>query len=247
MSYLAEIQPLPQAAAAYKIWIFAPISAIFAVFGRLVRGVTTGGAIAGAVVCFTLLWAAGIRGFAALFTVFALTWVSTRIGYARKQRLGTAERRSGRDALQVLANLGTAAACAVLYVLFPHSWVFAGMAAALAEAAADTVSSEVGQAMGGVPRLITTWREVERGTNGAITGIGTAAGSLAAIIVAFVFFAFGEVGRFLFVVIAFSAIAGMLADSLLGATLEGRKGIENNIVNFVSTLVAAVLAFHLAV
>ena len=34
------------------------------------------------------------------------------------------------------------------------------MAAALAEAAADTVSSEMGQALGGTPRLITSWRKV---------------------------------------------------------------------------------------
>jgi uncharacterized protein (TIGR00297 family) len=242
MSYLAEIQPLPQAAAAHKIWIFALISAIFAVFGRLVRGVTTGGAIAGTVVCFVLLWAAGISGFAALLTVFALTWVSTRIGYSRKQRLGTAERRSGRDALQVTANLGTAAACAVLYVLFPHSWVFAGTAAALAEAAADTVSSEVGQATGGVPRLITTWREVERGTNGAVTGIGTATGILAAVAIAYVFLVFREIGLVAFVVIAFSSVLGMIFDSFLGATVEGRGPVGNNLVNFLSTLAAAVVA-----
>ena len=83
---------------ARNLLLFAAISVVFAAVGRLVRGVTTSGAVAGAVVCFALLWAAGIGGFAALLTVFVLTWVSTKFGYAKKQRLGTAEARSGRNA-----------------------------------------------------------------------------------------------------------------------------------------------------
>lgn len=236
-SLLQIIQPLA------KICGFAAISAAFAALGRVVRGVTTGGALAGAVVCFALLYAAGISGFAALFTVFVLTWASTRIGYLRKQRLGTAEAKSGRNALQVLANLGTAAACAVIYTQFPNSWLFAAMAAALAEAAADTVSSEIGQALGGTPRLVTTWRPVSQGVNGAITSTGTLAGALAAFAVASVFLICGEVGRFSFVVIAVSGMIGMMADSVLGATVEGRRPFGNNAVNFISTLVAAAAAF----
>jgi uncharacterized protein (TIGR00297 family) len=237
---IGEISTSPNA---HRFLIFALASFVFAVFGRLLRGVTSGGAVAGAAVCFVLLWAAGLSGFAALFTVFVLTWLSTRIGYARKQRSGTAEARSGRDALQVLANLGIAAGCAAIYSQFPNPLIFTAMAAALAEAAADTVSSEIGQAMGGAPRLITTGQRAKPGTNGAITITGTVAGAIAAVIVAFVFFAFGEVGRFSFSVIVFSGIAGMIADSLLGATIEGHGRIGNNVVNFISTLVAAMLAF----
>lgn len=243
MSYLAVIREMPSVVGGHKLWIFAAISVLFAAFGRLVRGVTSGGAIAGAAVCFALLWGAGASGFAGLFAVFALTWLCTRAGYRRKEHLGTAEARSGRDAVQVLANLGTAAACALIYAQFPNSWLFAAIAAALAEPAADTVSSEIGQAMGGVPRLVTNGRKVPHGTNGAITVIGTAAGACAAIIVAFVFFIFGDVGRFSFAAIALSGVVGMMADSLLGATIEGRARLGNNAVNFISTIVAAIVAF----
>lgn len=246
MSHLALLRQIPVIPEAQKIWIFASISAVFAIFGRLVRGVTTGGAIAGAVVCFALLYAAGLGGFAALFTVFSLTWLATRIGYARKQCLGTAEPRSGRDALQVLANLGTAAGCAVLYTKFSNPPIFVAMAAALAEAAADTVSSEIGQAMGGDPRLVTSWKKVARGTNGAITGIGTAAGFAVAIAVGFIFFVFGEVGGSSFAVIACAAFVGMIVDSLLGATVEGHARLGNNAINFLSTLIAAIVAFLIA-
>src|SRR5947209_8559769 len=92
-----------------KFCFFTLLTVIFAVLGRAVRGVTTAGALAGGSVCFALLLGAGIGGFFLLLTVFVLTWISTRLGRAHKTRLGTAEARVGRDALQVLANLGAAA------------------------------------------------------------------------------------------------------------------------------------------
>ena len=246
MNCLAVLSIASASLPAQKAGEFACISVAFAALGRLTRGVTTGGAIAGAVVCFALMLGGGFAAFGALFTVFALTWIATRVGYHRKQQIGAAEARAGRNALQVLANLGTAAACAIIYTRLPNPWLFAAMAAALAEPAADTVSSEIGQAMGGTPRLITNWREVAQGTNGAITTVGTAAGAFAAIVVAFVFWAFGDVGRSSFVVIAASGIAGTIADTVLGATVEGHGRLGNNAVNFISTLAAAVLAWLIA-
>jgi hypothetical protein len=56
--------------------------------------------------------------------------------------------------------------------------------AALAEAAADTVSSEIGQVLGGRPRMITNLRAVEPGSDGAVSVAGTVAGLVAAAIVA---------------------------------------------------------------
>lgn len=232
---------------AQKLAAFGTLTLLFAALGRLVRGVTTAGAIAGAAVCFALLWAAGVGAFVALLTVFLLTWIATRIGYSRKQHLGTAEAGTGRDALQVLANLGASAGCAVLYAtLRPDPRLLIAMSAALAEAAADTVSSEIGQALGGAPRLITTWRKVAPGTDGAITVAGTLAGAAAAAVVASVcvlthIFAWKSLA-----VCAGAGVAGMFFDSLLGATLERRRVLGNNAVNFASTVIAAVLAFLLS-
>lgn len=232
---------------AQKLAAFAVLTLLFAALGRAVRGVTTAGAIAGAAICFALLWAAGVGAFVALLTLFLLTWIATRIGYSRKQRLGTAEARIGRDALQVLANLGTAGASAVLYATFwPDRRLLIAMAAALAEAAADTVSSEIGQAVGGSPRLITTWQRVSHGTDGAITLAGTLAGATAAIVVASVLVLVNIFGGRSFAVCAGAGVAGMIFDSLLGATLERSRVLGNNAVNFTSTIVTAVLAFLLS-
>jgi uncharacterized protein (TIGR00297 family) len=247
MRYLAAFSKLHPGSLTQKFLFFAALTVIFAVLGRAVRGVTTGGALAGAVVCFALLWAAGFAGFTALFTVFLLTWISTHIGYGRKQRQGTAERRGGRNALQVLANLGTAAGCAVLFAMFwDDRRLLIGMAAALAEAAGDTVSSEIGQAVGGTPRLITNWRDAVPGTDGAITLMGTFFGVAAATTVALVCVLTGIFERPLLWLSAGAGIAGMVVDSLLGATLERREILRNNGVNFISTAVAAGMAFLLS-
>ena len=230
-----------------KVAIFAALTLVFAALGKIVRGVTTGGAIAGAAVCFALLWVADLAGFAGLLTVFVLTWIATRFGYKHKQRLGTAEGRKGRNAMQVLANLGTSAICAVLYAsLWPDRRFLVAMAAALAEAAADTVSSEMGQALGKAPRLITTWQKVEPGTNGAVTLAGTMDGITAGVAVALVFAVTRILSGRMFLICTGAAVVGMIFDSFLGATLERQHWLGNNSVNFASTIVAAAVAFSVS-
>ena len=226
-----------------KLWSAAGLTLAFAAGGRLVRGVTNSGALAGAVVCVALLVGQGWDGFAALVTVFLLTWAATRFGYTRKQAMGTAEARSGRTAKQVLANLGVAACASVLLIATSRPGFALAACAALCEAAADTVASELGQAMGGKPRLISNWRMVEPGSNGAITAYGTIAGCAAAVVVAAVFAWFGSRNFAQVFLCAGAGIGGMIADSVLGATIERRGMTGNDTVNFLSTLIAAAIMF----
>src|SRR5512133_2121440 len=98
---------------ASRLALIVAITAAFSLLGWLVRGVSRSGAVAGAAVCCALLASVGPGAFAELLAVFAVTWVATRFGRARKSRLGIAESKEGRTASQVLANTGMAAACAV--------------------------------------------------------------------------------------------------------------------------------------
>jgi uncharacterized protein (TIGR00297 family) len=232
---------------ARPVWTAVIVTVVFAALARWVRGVSFSGAIAGAAVCFLLYLGAGPGAFVALVTVFALTWVSTRFGYRRKEKLGTAERLDGRTALQVLANLAVAASCAGLSVLTAGKAVFLlAVSAALSEAAADTVSSELGQARNEKARLITNWEEVPAGTDGGVSWAGTMAGTAAASAVSLVCVLTGLVPtKWLGISIA-GALAGMIADSYLGALLERRKLLNNNAINFLGTLVAACAASLLA-
>lgn len=206
--------------------------------------VTDGGALVGIIAAFVLMLAAGISGFVPLGTVFLLTLLTTRWGYERKQRLGVAERGRGRTARQVLANLGASALCALPVIWF---WQFSEVLllaaiAALAEAAADTVSSEVGQAIADRAYMITDFRQAPIGTNGAISVEGTLSGCIAASIVACVSAFVGVVSWPWTPVVAVAGAAGMLLDSALGATWENSGRMGNDAVNFISTVFAADLA-----
>jgi uncharacterized protein (TIGR00297 family) len=229
-------------------WVMGGLlTLLFAGLARGVRGVTPSGALAGVVSCYVLYLGGGAGAFAALITVFGLAWITTRLGYQRKLRLGTAEKREGRKASQVLANLGVATLCAALHAFRPdQTALLLAVAAALSEAAADTVSSEVGQAFGEKARLITDWTSVPAGTNGAVSLTGTLAGFAAAAIVSSVCVFSGLLPRRWLVISLGAAILGTVADSFLGAWLERRGVLNNDSVNFLSTAVAALAAYGLS-
>ena len=193
-----------------------------------------------------------------ILAFMVVTSLATRFGRERKQRLGTAESKHGRVAAQVAANLGFAA-----LILLPaiQEWLidsrlFAPVAlapfpivapalAALAEAAADTVSSEIGQVLGGRPFMLTTFRRVDPGTDGAISLAGTLAGILAAAAVAATgaWALHGDAQMYL---LAWAGgIFGLFFDSLLGATLERARWLNNDAVNVLSTASAAVFTLVL--
>ena len=234
---LAVLSPLR------PLWTALIVTVVFATLARWVRGVSFGGAIAGAAVCFLLYLGAGFGAFVALVSVFALTWICTRLGYRRKEKLGTAEKLDGRTALQVLANLAVAAGCAGLSAVSARRAVLLlAVSAALSEAAADTVSSELGQARSANARLITTGEVVPAGTDGGVSFVGTLAGMVAGALVGLVCVVTGLIPlRWLGISIV-AAVAGMIADSFLGALLERRKLLNNDAVNLLGTLVAAATA-----
>ena len=237
---LGEIHSIRGLAAALAVTV------AFAALARFVRGVSFSGAIAGAVICFVLFAGAGPGAFVGLVSVFVLTWLSTRLGYGQKQKLGTAQSREGRSAAQVLANLAVSAACAALFAITGNAAFLLATAAALSEAAADTVSSELGQAGSSKARLITNWKVVPAGTDGGVSVAGTLGGIAAAGLVTLVCVGVGMFPLKQTAASVMAALFGMIADSYLGATLEKRKLLNNNGVNFLGTLIAAGGALLLA-
>ncbi|HEV2116154.1 MAG TPA: DUF92 domain-containing protein [Terriglobales bacterium] len=241
------LEPNASAAVRHRLWPALAVTVGFAILARLLRAVDISGAVAGVVITWLLFISAGPGAFAAVAAVFALAFLTTRLGYRHKQFLGTAERRGGRTASQVLANLGMAGICGIASLLAgrPELWLL-GLSAAMAEAAADTVSSEYGQARETSAYLITTWELVPAGTDGGISLPGTLAGIAASILLALICAAAGLVTRRWVAVVLAAGILGMFADSYLGAWLERRGRLNNDQVNFVSTVIAALLAVVLA-
>jgi uncharacterized protein (TIGR00297 family) len=119
--------------------------------------------------------------------------------------------------------------------------MLAACVAALAEATADTVSSEMGQALGGRTLLITTGKVVTAGTDGGVSVAGTACGALAAAVVVGVSPLAHSPGAAIGVFGA--ACAGLIFDSVLGATVERLGWLGNDLVNFASTVFAAAVGW----
>ena len=250
--------------AAVVIWTTG-LSVLLGLITWKLRAATPAAAATGALITASLMFSTAELPYepwhTALIPVLAvslLAFAATGAGRRKKERLGTAEGRRGRSASQVAANLGMAALVASESVkiwflnsrwlpLRAHSGtLMSAMAlAALAEAAADTVSSEIGQVLGGRPRMITSLRAVEAGTDGAMSAVGTLAGVIAAAIVAGAGSWAMRGDWTLFTLICAGAVFGLVFDSLLGATLERKGWLNNDAVNFLSTVSAAAFALLL--
>jgi uncharacterized protein (TIGR00297 family) len=223
-----------------RAWMTALlISSAFAVAVWLLKAATRPGAAIGLVICMVLAEQPDHAALWALVMLFLMTFLATRFGRARKESQKLAERRGGRRASQIVANLGVAGLCAAV------GW-HGGCIAALAEAAADTVSSEIGQAIGGRAGIgqtwmITTGRRVSAGTDGGVSFAGTVAGVLAASVVVGAGGIHGALEAPQALMVFAAACAGLVFDSVLGATVERRGWMGNDLVNFCSTLFAALI------
>ncbi|HWF02710.1 MAG TPA: DUF92 domain-containing protein [Candidatus Angelobacter sp.] len=213
----------------------------FALLAWFAGGVSFSGALAGSAVAF-IMAIRDLRMFLALIIVFSVTLAATRVGYARKQQLRTAEPAGGRTAAQAMANLGIAA---LVVAIAPATWPLLALAA-LAEAAADTSSSEIGMAFPGKTVLVTNFKPTAPGTDGGISLYGTLAACVGAITVAAAALLSGLVTPKQAAVIVLAGFLGTMVDSLLGSLFERKGWLNNDLVNLLSTAAAAGLAWAFA-
>ncbi|MGC8873770.1 MAG: DUF92 domain-containing protein [Chloroflexia bacterium] len=173
-------------------------------------------------------WAWGL----ALVAFFLTSTALTRWRKEQKRALCTCGAKGGeRDLWQVLANGGVATLLAVLSTFMGHSLLAPAFAGSLAAATADTWATEVGMLSRRPPRRIVDGRVVPPGTSGGVTALGLLVGSAGALFLSGAFFLFLRVEALLWDVPVLSweglmaataaGIAGMVVDSLLGATLQG--------------------------
>ena len=216
------------------------ITAGFAVLAWFAGGVNFTGALAGSAVAF-IMAVRDLRMFLALLIVFAVTLLATRVGYARKQQLRTAEPAGGRTAAQAMANLGIAA---LVVAIAGSGWLVLALAA-LAEAAGDTSSSEIGMAFPGKTLLITNFKSVPAGTDGGVSLFGTIAALLGAASVPIIAVLTGLVPISQLATIVLAGFSGIVIDSILGAVFERRGLLNNDLVNLFSTAAAVGMAWGL--
>lgn len=226
--------------AQYAVGVVLSVGA--AAGARWLRLLTRDGAVA-AVVVGTLVFGGGGWRPAVLLALFFLT--SSLLTRWQARRKPQPEHGSpalgvrGRSGMQVLANGTVAAALALWYDLAPSPGLLAAFAGAIAASTADTWATEIGLLSRMPPRLITTGAVVPPGQSGGVTWLGTAGGVAGAIFLALVGSGLLQTPA---LAIAAAGSAAMVLDSLLGATVEGRRGMTNDTVNLVATAMGAMLA-----
>ena len=191
---------------------------------------------------------AGWTGISLMVCFFILGTGATSWKRKGKEQLGVAEENKGeRKASQVVANAGIPALLGLLaFMDASRSAVFHLMlAAAFSSATADTLSSELGSIYGRKFYNILSLKKDKRGLDGVVSLEGFAFGIMGSLVIALVYsLGFGWNQNFIWIV--FAGTMGNLADSLLGAALERRKLMSNDVVNFFNTLTAALVGLLLS-
>jgi uncharacterized protein (TIGR00297 family) len=214
------------------------------------HSIDVAGALSAVVIGTVITAGLGLPGLAVMIAFFVVGTAVTKLGYRVKAQRGIAQEKGGaRGWRNAWANGGVPAALALLagFSAPDERSLFAlAYAAAVATAAADTCSSEVGKAYGRRTFLITTLRPVPPGTEGAISAEGTFAGLVGATIVAAVGATGGLYGPAALVLVAIAGVLGCLAESVLGTVAEKRGWLDNDLLNAVNTAIGAALVVLMA-
>jgi uncharacterized protein (TIGR00297 family) len=205
---------------------------------------TLRGAITGLMVGLLIYEGTGLTGFTMLCLFFiAGSWAT---GW-RKDKKNINEASQPRTAGQVLANGGVAAVLGIISFIKPElsPLLLLMMAGSIASAMADTLSSELGTVYGKRFFNIITFKKDERGLDGVVSIEGTLIGLAGSAAIALAFWLYTDWGIAI-LVITIAGFFGNLIDSILGATLERKGIVGNNIVNLLNTLTGALVCYILS-
>lgn len=186
-----------------------------------------------------------VRWFFILLTFFFLGSLFTHYKYSYKLAQGTAERKGGvRGYKNVFSNSLAALSLAVAYGIFPsHGQVLmSAYLGSVATACGDTLASEIGETCRGEPRMITTFKKVKAGTDGAISMLGEEAALFGAAVIALLAYLLIQNDFGLVIAVAAGGFIGTNIDSVLGATLQQKGHLSNNGVNLLATVSGAIIS-----
>ena len=182
--------------------------------------------------------------FLLLSIFFILGGGFTRYKYKYKKSIGIAQTKEGiRSYENVFSNSTAALILAIASGIFPeHSIpiVYAYLGT-IATATGDTLASEIGTTAKGRPRMITTLKFVEPGTDGAVSLLGEISSIFASALIGLLAYILG-VSDNLPLSVCIATVGGFFGtnvDSILGATLQKNGILSNSGVNFLATFAGA--------
>jgi uncharacterized protein (TIGR00297 family) len=191
------------------------------------RALSVSGAVAATMIGAAVYTGMGARGSTAMLAYFG---TASALGRLPGDQPGLQQRGNRRDAVQVLANGGPAAAFATLHALRATPLAIdtaAGFYGSISAAAADTWATEIGTRWGGRPRSIATFHHVNAGESGGVTLSGLSASVLATLLLSAIAGLGNRDSKEWALMCMIGGLAGSLADSLLGARLQERRWCEH--------------------
>jgi uncharacterized protein (TIGR00297 family) len=253
IALLAQAEPerlLSDPDLGHRLWLGCLINGAIAALAYFAHSIDVAGAISAVIIGATITATLGLSGLAVMVAFFVIGSAVTKLGYRIKAARGIAQEQGGaRGWRNAWANGGVPAFLALLAGLAApglRELLTLGYAAAVATAAADTCSSELGKAYGRRTFLITTFRPVPPGTEGAVSLEGTIGGLLGGFVVAAVGAATGLYGWPAAIVVGVSGLLGSLAESVIGTVAERRGWLNNDQLNALNTAIGAGCAALLA-
>ena len=230
----------------YRIFQGLLVNLIFAWLAMRSKSIDRVGAFSAVVIGTAITAGFGLSGFALMAGFFLVGSTVTKLGYARKAALGIAQEKGGaRGWRNAFANGGVPALLAIcgLFSQGPlHTAFLIAYAAAVATAAADTCSSEIGKAYGKRTFLITTLRPVPAGTEGAVSIEGTLGGLFGAAFIASLGVLTGLFQAEGALIVTLAGFLGALAESVIGTVAEKRGWLDNHALNALNTAIGAAFA-----
>ena len=229
-------------------WIFAFLfNIILIVFARGSSILTKSGWFHAGILG-TILWGClGFKGWISVVFYLICGSLVTKLGLKYKQNLGIAESRNGsRGPENVWGSASTGAFLAILSQIFTDNsnLILLGFCASFAAKLGDTFGSEIGKRFGKRTFLITNFRKVAPGTEGAISLEGTIASLFGCFLMTTFFFLISFIDKVsISLIILFSGFIATILESYLGAIFQARyKFLTNEFVNVLQTSLASTIA-----
>ena len=189
-----------------------------------------------------LIFSAGANWLLLIILFLVMSLFATK--YSKKYKMSLGEFEGRRTSKNVISN-GVVACFMAAFGGYYLPFV-GGFIGAIATATADTLASEIG-VLDSHPRLITTLQNVDPGTNGAVSPLGTGVAIAGAAIIGIAAFLLGIVDNPLSAILVsiVSGTVGCFMDSILGAVFENQGFMTNEHVNLIATIVGALVGIIL--
>lgn len=244
----------------FDFYLAMLLAALILGFGFYRRSITYTGTLHGMAVAIVLYQFGGWMVFSALLIFFIVGSILSKVGKSKEEIERRVHKNQGaRRWIQVYANAGAAVLMVVLGRWTGNSIYQDAAIIVFAAALADTASSEIGMLSKRAPVSILTFRPTQVGLSGGISFLGISAGLFFAFVMALLFVSRGVE---MVLICTVFGILGSLLDSILGEAFQakyasridgtwteredgsdnvlvpvkGHRLINNDVVNFVSTI-----------